>query len=476
MIKAEYTRGNIAAMMLKTAAAMLASTLAMSGYNLADTFFVGHLGGTAPLAAMGFTFPIIMLAGCLVGGFGGGCMALMAHAIGEGDHDGARRIVSAGMLLISIISATIAILGTCFAQPVYRVLGAQGETLRQLEGYMGIWFLGCITVGLSMPGNHLLIAAGRPNIASAMTILGMCVNVLLDPVMIFGGAGFRVRLLAHTPSWLHGALAPLLRLLEPMPAMGIRGAALATILSQCVSMVIILHILRRVDLLSFRRIPLPLLFGTWRDIAGYALPSILGMMLIPITNNITTWVTAKFGDTMVAAVAAASKIEHVTFVLPMAFGIPLMSIIAQNYGAKYYNRVKFAYNFASAIAGGFLVVMAVVLFFAAPAIVPFFTPVVEIQRLMVRYLRITAWGYSLLELTRYAGFALTGTGHPRIDAALKAFRLLLLLTPLSLLAYALHWQDGVFYARLVSDALGGAICFTIAFLMLRRLREAPPVS
>ena len=115
--------------------------------------------------------------------------------------------------------------------------------------------------------------------------------------------------------------------------------------------------------------------------------------------------------------------------------------------------------------------MAVVLFFAAPAIVPFFTPVPEVQHLMVRYLRFTAWGFSMLELTRYAGFALTGTGHPRIDAALKAGRMLLILVPLSLLAYKLHWRDGVFVARLVADLFGGALCYGTAWIMVHRLRE-----
>lgn len=455
-------------MMLKTAAAMLASTLAMSGYNLADTYFVGQLGGKEPLAAMGFTFPVIMLAGCLFGGFGGGCMALMAQALGAGKEEEARKTVSSGMLLISLISALIAVLGLLFASPLYGLLGATGNTLQLVEGYMGIWFMGCITAGVAMPGNHLLIAAGRPVISSLMTILGLVVNVILDPVFIFGGEGLQ-RMSASLP----GALAPLLKgagtALGAVPGMGIRGAALATVLSQAISAFLLLWLLSRLRLLSFRPIPLPSLMRNWRKIGGYAIPSILGMLLLPLTNAVTTKVTATFGDAMVAATAAGSRLESVTFVLPMAFGIPLMSIVAQNYGAHLYSRVKEAFRFASLCAFAALSLAAVALLFLIRPVAAAFTPVPEVQEMVVEYMTIIPWGFGMLELSRYAGFALTGTGHPRLDASLKAGRLLCLLIPLSLLAGALQWRLGVFYARLAADLLGGGLCWGCAAWMVHRL-------
>lgn len=461
--------------MLKTAVAMLASTLAMSGYNIADTFFVGHIGGVAPLAAMGFTFPVIMLAGCFFGGFGGGCMALMAQALGAKDIPKANLTVSSGMLLVALIAMLFAGLGIAFADPLYSLMGAEGEVLEELKRYMNVWFIGCFTAGLLMPGNHLLIAAGRTKTASAMTILGMTLNVLLDPIMIFGGPGCAQTLCTVFPENWHALINASFGKLDFIPAMGISGAAWATIASQAVSSAIIIVILCRVGLLSFKPIQLPTLFKSWRAIAGYAIPNILGMILVPITNYITTWVTAKFGNEMVAAAAAGSKIEHVCFVFPMAFGIPLMPIIAQNFGAGKYDRVKFAYRFASGIALGFLLATAVGLLFFADKIVPFFSPETEVQRLMVAYLHITAWGYGFLELTRFSGFALTGTGHPIVDSCLKSGRLLLLLIPLSLLAYAIKWQEGVFYARLAADLIGGAICWTTAACFVNKLGRVPPL-
>lgn len=468
-LKAEYTHGSIAVTMIKTAFAMLASTLAMSAYNIADTFFVGQLGGEAPLAAMGFTFPIVMFFGCIFGGFGGGCMATMAHAIGEGDQKGACRIVTSGLLLISILSIITAIFGVCFGDYIYGWMGAQGETLVQLKGYMNIWFYGCITAGVSMPGNHLLIAAGKPKIASFMTFAGMAINVVLDPLMIYGGTGCVEMLPDSLPTWFVSAFAFLMKPFAFMPAMGIRGAALATIISQCFSAVALAFILRHVGLLTFKPIPWEGIRNAWHRITAYAVPNILGMLLFPITNYITTWVTAYFGETMVAAIAAAGRLENLAFILPMAFGIPLMSVIAQNYGAGLYSRVRFAFKFASLLALVFLTITGLILFFFSPYLVGIFTPEKSIQALMIQYMHIIPWGFALIEITRFCGFALTGCGHPRMDAILKAVRMLGIMIPLSLLTRYFQWQPGVFYTRLATDVLGGIICLFFAIRMLRAL-------
>lgn len=466
MLKAEYTHGNIAVIMLKTAAAMLASTLAMSGYNIADTFFVGLLG-EKPLAAMGFTFPTIMLAGCIFAGFGSGCMAIMAQAIGQGDTKTANRIVTSGMLLLTLLSLLIGGCGILFADQLFTLLGAQGETLTHLKSYMNVWFAGCLTAGIAMKGNNLLIAAGRPRLASALTIVGMLVNVILDPLFILGGEGLHI--VINESGYGGGIIDACVSCFAFVPAQGIRGAALATVISQAISAVTLLIVLNRVGLLSFQRIPAAKLLQAWRRIAAYAIPSIMGMLLMPVTSTITTWVTGQFGDTLVAAVAAASRIEMTAFVLPMAFGIPLMSIIAQNYGARLYSRVRYAFYFSSITAFAVLAISALILYFGIDRISVYFTDVPDIRALMGRYMRFIVWGFGVLELSRYSGFVLTGTGHPRLDAVLKAVRMLCILIPLSLLAHFLDWQDGVFWARLAADVIGGGACFITAWYILRKL-------
>jgi putative MATE family efflux protein len=442
-LSAEYTRGSVGLIMLRTACAMLAGTLAMSGYNIADTFFVGQLGGEAPLAAMGFTFPVVMFVSCIFHGFGGGIMATMAHALGRNDGKQAALLVSSGMLLVSIIAISLALFGVLSANWLFAALGAEGETLEQVRRYMDVWYWGCFTAGLSMEGNKALIAAGKPKSASAMTILGMLVNVALDPLFIFG--------------------------LGPLPAMGIRGAAIATVISQMVSAGAIIIILRRAELLHFRRIAPSVLFRAWRAIIRYAIPGILGMLLFPIGNAVTTRITASFGDVAVAAVSAASRLEMVAFVFPMAVGITLMPMIAQNYGAKLYSRVRQCLRFAIATAVFFLIIMGLVFVIFAPKIVVYFTPEESVQQIMIVYLRIVPYGFFMIEIFRFAGFAFTGCGRPNTDAWLKAMRIVALHIPLSLLAMFLGSLPGLFWARLASDVIAGSIAVTLAWRFVHRL-------
>ena len=470
-MKAEYTQGSIAAMMLKTAVAMFASTLAMCGYNIADTYYVGHLGGEAPLAAMGFTFPVVMLLGCIFHGVSGGCMTTMAHAIGRNDSKEANTIVSGGMLLLVLISLLLGGLGIATADSVYPLMGARNETLLLLKRYMSIWFYGCVTASLSMAGNSLLVAAGRPRLASAMNIVGMFINVLLDPILIFGGASIRAHLTSWLPEGLHCAVHLLLAPFACIPKMGIAGAAIATVASQAASACVMLWILRRVGLLSFKKIPMDVLLRTWKLIVTYAIPATLGMLLIPVSQYVVTWITAQFGDSMVAAVAASGKLELMAFILPMAFGIPLMPIIAQNYSARLYGRVRFAFHFSSLVAFSYLTAISIVFMLIAPKLVGLFSPEATIQQKMIVCMHIVPWGYGILELTRYTGFLMVGCGHPKLDATLKVVRTVCLLLPCALLTHFLRWEKGIFFTRLFTDVVGGMICLAFAWRILRRLPE-----
>ena len=108
--KPTYTRGSIAKVMLSTALSMVPGTLAISGYNVVDTYFVGRLG-TRPLAAMGFTFPVVMIVGCIYHGLGGGVMTPVAQLLGAGRRDQAARMVTSGILLFTLIGLSLSIAG-----------------------------------------------------------------------------------------------------------------------------------------------------------------------------------------------------------------------------------------------------------------------------------------------------------------------------------------------------------------------------
>ena len=436
-----YLSGTIGSTMLKTALSMLPATIAVSGYNLADTYFVARLG-TLPLAAMGYTFPVIMLINCLFHGLGVGVMATVAHAVGGKRHGKAAKLVSSGMILIVSVAVLVGIIGFLTMDWTFRKFGAQGEVLKPINDYMSIWYLGCATAAVSMVGNSLLVALGDSKLGGFFMMMGLVFNVILDPLFIF--------------NWGFG--------------MGIAGAAIATVISQFLSSCLLVFVLgKRHNMWSFRALEKRVIRSAWKQIVRFALPAMLGMVLMPAGNGVITRIVATFGDQAVAAAAAAGRLEVLAFMLPMSLGIGLMPMIAQNYGAKLYSRIIGCRHFAMRFAFFYEIFMAAVYFVTAPYIVKYFTSDPEVAAIMVTYLRIIPWGFGMIEVHRYSGFFFTGCNYPRGSAWLSAMRIIGFLIPLSLLAMYFKSLSGVFVARLAADLLAGFIAWALVLRMTSKL-------
>jgi Na+-driven multidrug efflux pump len=269
---------------------------------------------------------------------------------------------------------------------------------------------------------------------------GMLLNVLLDPLFIFG--------------------------LGPFPAMGIKGAALATVLSQLIAGATLLFILHfRFHLLTAKIFRYRLLKSSWGLIIRIAFPAIIGTLMMPIGNAVITRIVAGFGDDAVAACAAAGRLEMAAFIVPMSLGIALMPMVGQNFGGRHYERINQCRRFAMRFAFAFELFMALVYFIAAPYLAAFFSDDPRVLKIMTLYLRIIPFGFGLMEIHRYCGFIYTGCNKPSATAWLNALRLFGLLVPLSLLAMSFGSLPGLFAARLFSDVVSGLT----GLLLVRRM-------
>lgn len=410
---------------------MLAATLAINIYNLTDTYFVSQLG-TLPLAAMGFTMPVVMLLGFAAGGLGTGVTTLVSHAIGRKDHDAAATLATHGIVLTVIVSMTLAVTGFLCMDPIFTRLGAKEDTLPLIRQFMGIWFLGGLTNALPMMGNGLLMSCSDSKAASRLMMAGTAINIVLNPILIRGYLG--------------------------LPAMGISGSALATVLSQTVSTVWLLNLLiRKHHLVVFRRWPVAAYLASWRQIVAFAIPSILSMVLMPVSAAVMTWILSSFGNEAVAAVGAAGRIEMLAFVIPMALGMSLMPFVSQNFGAKRMDRIREARSLAVRFALGYGGIVTVVFILAAPWLAAAFTDDPKVSGTLIWYIRIISFGYGMLEVHRYSGFIFTGLHRPVLSTVLNAVRVLVLLIPLALLGAKTGDVRGVFAGRLLADLIIGTI-------------------
>lgn len=410
---------------------MLVGTIAMNAYNLADTWYVSRLG-TIPLAAMGFTFPVVMLFTFLAGGIGTGITALTSHAIGRADKPAASRIVTHGVLFMVLFAAILSVVGYMTIDAVFTRLGADGNVFPFVQRYMRIWYAGAVTMIFPMTGNGILIAMGDSRSASLFMATGAVLNCIFDPIMIYGWLGF--------------------------PAMGIAGAALATVIAQFIAAAWLFYLLTyKHKLLHLTRPDFSVFTTTIRTILGFAIPGSISMMLMPISAGVITALLSRHGNEAVAAASAAGRVEMFAFVIPMALGMSLMPFISQNYGAGRMDRIRQAKRYSMNFAFIYGIAIALIFFVAAPAMARIFTDDATVMTIFIAYVRTISFGYGMMEIHRYSGFMMTGMHKPVYATLLNMVRVVVLLIPLSYVGSVVWGVRGIFYGRLVTDIAAGMI-------------------
>ncbi|MBC2602555.1 MATE family efflux transporter [Puniceicoccus vermicola] len=422
---------------------MLGGTFAMNAFNLADTWFVAKLG-TVPLAAMGFSFPVVMLLITLALGLGMGATTVISQALGASDHERAKRLTTHAIILCILIVVFVSVVGLLTIEPVFRALGAGPEVMPAIRGYMQVWYLGVIFLVIPMVANNIIRATGdtiRPSIIMGVTSV---LNIFLDPIFIFGFAF--------------------------IPEMGIQGAALATVLSRAVSCVAALWILiHQYDLITFSRLRWANIWNSWKAVMRIGLPSTVTQVLMPIAGAIITWLLARHGPAAVAAAGVAGRLEMFAFMVPMALGISLVPFVGQNFGAGRLDRVKEGMFYGNTFAFGYGLIIAVVFWIFAPQIGGLFSQDEAVIGVLTQYMRIIPVGYGLLEIQRYSGFLMNGINKPMQSLWLNALRIIVLLIPLSLLGDKFLGLTGIFWGRLIADVVSGTVGLVWAIALLRKV-------
>lgn len=428
---ATLTRRPVPSTLLRMAGPMLGGTFAMNAFNLADTWFVAQLG-TLPLAAMGFSFPVIMLLISFSFGLGMGATTVVSQALGAGREEAARRLTTHTLILAMIVVTVVSTVGLFTIDPVFRLLGAGDAVMPLIREYMVVWYLGVVFMILPMIGNSIIRSTGD-TIRPGMIMAGSSVlNILLDPIFIFGFAG--------------------------IPAMGIRGAALATLLSRGVTLIFVLHVLtRRHHLFAWERPRRREMLHSWVEVLRIGLPSTFSAILMPISGAVITWLVAQHGPAAVAACGAAGRLEMFAFMFPMALGISLVPFIGQNFGAGRLDRVRQGQRFSNRFAFFFGTVMAVVFFVYAGPLARLFSDEPAVVEALVLYLRIIPIGYGMMEIHRYSGFILNGIRKPIHSFGLNALRVLVFLLPLSVIGNRMFGLAGIFWARAITDVVSGFV-------------------
>jgi len=431
----DLTTGSIPRHILRMTPPMAVAFFAMMAFNLVDTWFVSRLG-TIPLAAMGFTFPVIMIIHSLAMGLGLGTSSCVSRAIGEGSRDRVRHLATYSLVLAFLSFLLLSLIAWGLMPKIMKILGASPETEPLATQYMRILLPFVPVAALPMIGNNAIRATGDTLRPSIIMSAAAVMNVALDPIFIFG--------------W------------GPVPAMGIAGAALATGLSRLFSFAWALWLMHnRCRLLTAQWTGFTELFRAWGAVLHVAVPAAATNVLMPLTMGVITRFIAGFGEYAVAATAAGQRVEHFAYLVPIAMGTVLIPIIGQNWGAERLDRVREAWIKTNAYAILYSIGILILFIPAAHPVAACFSRDPQIVGLTRFYLWIKLTGAILIHSAIHTGFAFNAIGKPFHASLLTIIRLLCLVLPLAWLGLRLFGILGIYSGMATAHILSGivALCW-----------------
>ncbi len=409
---------------------MLASVLAA----LADTYFLAQLG-TAHLAAITFTFPVVMLVMNLSLGLASGFSSLLARALGEGNMIKVENLTISAMLMSGLIVFALSVVGYLTIDPLFTALGAGEQTLPLIRDFMSIWYFSMILVVTPIIGNFALRATGNPKTASYVMIVSALVNVLLDPIFIFG-FGF-------------------------IPEMGIKGAALAGVVSRLAAFLVMFYMLTyRTRLITFKLPDLTTMLVSWKEILRIGAPLAMTNMVTPLSIALITRLLAQYSENIVAGFGVAARIEALAIIPLIAVGSSFGPISGQNFGAEKYARIVELIKYGFVFAGIYGLSCAALMAVFHQSLPGFFDANPDVVYTAGLYLLVVPIGYIGLGITMVVGASFTGMGNPRPSMIMSLLRLSVVYLPLAYIGAKLFGPIGIFGANALANlsvALGAGI-------------------
>jgi putative MATE family efflux protein len=435
---AKLTEGPVSKQILKLTRYLLVGTLATMSFQLADAYFVAQLG-TEELAALAFTFPMVMILHAIALGLGTGVTSVVSRAVGHGEQSKARVLTSDALVLAFIVAAGFSITGLLVIEPLFTFMGAEPAVLVHIEEYMHIWFVGMPIMVVPLIANSVIRAFGDAKFPSLIMGGSAVLNIFLDPILIFG--------------W------------GPVPALGLEGAAYALMISRFVTFVLSLYVLhlRVSGGIDFSWPKMTRLLTSWNQLLHIALPATATQLIQPVSAGILTALVASYGATAVASYGIATRIEMFALIFVMSLSIAIAPFVGQNAGAKRLDRVLEGLNFSYKASLTYGIGVAIILAFAGGFLAHEFSDDPEVIALSAFYLLVVPISYGCMGVINISSGSLNSMAKPMPAMVIGASKSMLIQIPCAYAGSMLYGIKGVF----IGVAAASVIVATIAFLLAR---------
>lgn len=427
MASRDLTKGPVFWALARMSAPMSLGILGVLSIGIADAYFLGQLGG-APLAAIGFIYPITAAITSLAIGLSAGANSAISQAIGEGDDSGTTcRLALHAVGLGGGLALLVGIVFWALSQPLFRVMGASERVLAEIALYTPFWALSFPFLVLMMITNAVFRAHGDSLTAAGVMLAAAVINIVLDPIFIFGW-GF-------------------------IPAMETGGAALATFIARVAGALAVIAWAIRKGLLSLGTCPDKGISLSVKTIADVGLPAAFSNAINPAGMAAVTAAVATLGDAAVAGFGAATRVQSVALVVLLALSAGIGPVVGQNWGAQRYDRARAAVLAAWTICFGYGVAIAVGLFIFGNDIAEWITPNADEQAYTAQYLKVVGWSLFGYGVVVTANAAMNARSKAIYSMSLSLGRVFAIYLPGAWLGVGLLGYEGILTAAIAANVL-----------------------
>lgn len=439
------TEAPIPGLIGRLAVPTIISMLITSFYNMADTFFVGRIG-TSATAAVGVAFPLMAVIQARGFFCGHGSGNSISRRLGSKDADAAGQLAATGFFLALFLGFAVMALGLIFLKPLCIVLGSTKTILPYTEQYLGIILIGAPYMTAQLVLNNQIRFQGNAFYSMVGITIGAVLNIALDPLFIF---------VFH---------------------MGISGAAIATILSQFVSFILLLAGIRISGCIPIRFRNVRFRKERLREILGGGLPSLFRQGLGSVATMTLNIAANPYGDAAIAAMSIVSRITMFASSALIGFGQGFQPVCGFNYGAKKYGRVREAFWFCVKVSTVVLFVLAVTGALLSGHLVGIFRNDSEVIRIGTTALRFQCLTFILNGWIIMNNMMMQTMGKTGYASVLASARQGLFFIPALLILPPLFGLFGIQMAQAVADACTFAITTVLYRIVMKQMRGEEFVS
>lgn len=444
----DFSHGSVYRNILEVAVPMTFAQLLNLLYNIVDRMYIGRIPevGTLALTGVGLCFPIITLITAFTYLFGNGGAPLCAMERGRGNDEEAEKLMGNTFTMLLITGVILMVIGFVFYKPILYLFGASDVTFPYAGEYITVYLFGTLFVMISLGMNPFINSQGFGNMGMLTVLLGAVMNIVLDPLFIF------------------------------VFGMGVRGAAVATVLSQFISAAWVLRFLTgKRAVLHLKKEAMKI---QWRRVRNIMALGVSGFImaftnsLVQIICNATLQVYG--GDLYVGIMTVLNSVREIFTMPVMGLTNGASPVMSYNYGERAYGRVKKAIGFITVVCAAYTLVAWGILQVIPEFFIHLFNSEPELVSKGVPALHIYFFGFVFMALQFSGQSVFVALGKARKATFFSLFRKVIIVVPLTILLPMLDslGVDGVFWAEPISNLLGGCACFfTMLLTVLPELKN-----